>query len=95
MFEKEELKEIFPNQFTDNFDRINSKTMFSINEKLKNLVDNPPENIDKLPVFTKFPEITIIIEQGINSLFYKDESNLNYKIGRCDFISCTNKKILT
>ena len=95
MFEKEELKEIFPNQFTENFDRINSKTMFSINEKLKNLVDNPPENIDKLPVFTKFPEITIIIEQGINSLFYKDESNLNYKIGRCDFISCTNKKILT
>ena len=94
LFEDQELKEIFPNQFTKNFDSINSDILADKNAKMKEM-ERPPEMIDKLPIFSKFPEFTIIIEQGINSLFYKDESNFNYKIGTCNFISCSRTTILT
>ena len=94
LFDQIELKEIFPNQFTDNFESINSKKLIDINIRLKEQ-ENFSKIVDKYDIFNKFPEFTIIIEQGINSLFYKDDTNFNYKIGSCDFISCAKKTILT
>ena len=94
LFNQIELKEIFPNQFTDNFESINSKKLSDINNRLRDQ-ENLSKTFDKFEIFKKFPEFTIIIEQGINSLFYKDDTNFNYKIGSCNFISCAKKTILT
>ena len=94
IFEEEELIEIFPNQFTDNFDLISKTELSEKNEKLK-LKECPQEIFDKQLCFNRFPELTIIIEQGINSLFFKDESKLKYEIGPCNNIACRNRNILT
>ena len=94
MFENEELIEIFPNQFTDNFDVINRTQLSERNDKLR-IKECPIELIDKTLCFSRFPELTIIIEQGIDSLFFKDESKLNYKIEPCNYRPCSNRNILT
>ena len=65
MFENEELIEIFPNQFTDNFETINLSQVALKNEKLKT-TSVPLDILEKCICFKKFPELTIIIEQGIN-----------------------------
>ena len=94
MFESEELIEIFPNQFTDNFDFISETQLFEKNNKLR-MKECPMELIDKSLCFSRFPELTIIIEQGIDSLFFKDESKLHYKIEPCNYRPCSNRNILT
>ena len=94
MFENEELIDIFPNQFTDNFDIISETKLSDRNENLR-IKECPMEIIDKTLCFNRFPELTIIIEQGINTLFFKDESKLKYKIDPCNYRPCSNRNILT
>ena len=93
IFEKEDLMDIFPNQFTDNFDRINATQLSDRNDKLK-MKQCPQEILDKTLCFSQFPELTIIIEQGINSLFYKDNSKLSFKIEPCNYRPCSKRTIL-
>ena len=93
LFENEELTEIFPNQFTDNFDIINRTQLAFRNEKLK-IRECPKEIFDKVQCFNKFPELTIIIEQGIDSLFFKDESKIKYEIKACNYRPCSRRGIL-
>ena len=85
--------DIFPNQFTDNFDRINATQLSDRNDKLK-MKQCPQEILDKTLCFSQFPELTIIIEQGINSLFYKDNSKLSFKIEPCNYRPCSKRTIL-
>ena len=93
LFENEGLIEIFPNQFTDNFDTINITQLYDRNDKLR-IKECPQEILDKTSCFTRFPELTIIIEQGINSLFFKDNSKLSYKIEPCNYHPCSKRSIL-
>ena len=94
MLENEELQDIFPNQFTDKFDVLNSFMLTDKNNKIKEK-ERPEELINKQICFTKFPELTIIIEQEKNTLFFKDETKLKYKIGSCDYFACKRRCILT
>jgi hypothetical protein len=91
IFENEKLINIFPNQFTDNFSSINSCQVYAKNRELKYL---PDQNIEQYEFFKKFPELTIIIEQNKDSIFYKDESKLKYQIKKCSYYFCNNKGIL-
>ena len=93
MFESEELINIFPNQFTDNFDIISATKLADRNENLK-IKECPMEIIDKTLCFNRFPELTIIIEQGINTLFFRDESKLKYEIDPCNYRPCFKRNIL-
>ena len=96
LFEKEELQDIFPNLFNNHFKNINTDLLKYINDNLKAREPSPEEldRLDKLECLTTFPELTIIIEQGINTLFYKDECKIKYKLGRCDNFRCDSKGIL-
>ena len=96
IFNNENLINIFPNQFTDNFDNINCSQLQDINNNYKDIINNENINSDFIDNITpyKFPEFSIIIEQIINSIFYKN-SNIKYKIDKCNFPLCTKKGILT
>ena len=94
LLENEELQDIFPNQFTEKFSSLSSIILYDRNSKIKQ--KEPPEELIDIPkCFTKFPELTVIIEQEKNSLFFKDQTKLRYKIGSCDNFQCKNKTILS
>ena len=96
IFNNENLINIFPNQFTDNFESLNKTQLQEKIDKYKdmNIQKMNINYLDKIIPFSKFPELTIIIEQIIDSIFYK-KPNIKYKIDRCSYPPCTNKGILT
>lgn len=71
IFNNEVLMNIFPNQFTDNFDDLNKVQTEEMNKKIKNQ-GLGVSDLRKFPCFYKFPELNIIIEQGTETIFYKD-----------------------
>ena len=92
ILKNESLKNIFPNQFTDYFDKINLSCLKERNQTFKdyNLEEN---EINDTPIFNHFPEFNILIEQGNNTLFYKNPE-VKYKIGNiCGYNYCRNKGI--
>ena len=86
VFESEKLINIIPNQYTNNFNLINSDTLESCNNNY-----NYDENSE---IFNYFPQLTIIIEQGINSIFKRNEKKIKYKIDKCNYKCCRKKGIL-
>ena len=90
LFENEELKEIFSYQFTGNFSTINLTQLYNLNDRLWIKEYLHHKNL----CFYKFPELNIIIEQGINSLFYIENSKLSYKIEPCNYGFCLKRNIL-
>ena len=85
VFEDEKLLNIFPNQYTNNFNLVNSDKLDRCNKD-----NNYDENSD---IFNYFPQLTIIIEQG-NSNFKRNEKNIKYKIDKCNYKGCQKKGIL-
>ena len=92
IFNKEKTMNIFPNQFTDYFDKLNETKIRFINEKLNNY-ENKDKIIDTIKYFNKFPELNIIIEQIVGSIFFKN-SKIKYKKESCGFNSCNKKGIM-
>ena len=89
LFEKDILCDIFPNQITNNFNSINQILVYEKNRDIEN-IPNP----EKDEILSKFPELTIIIEPKKNTIFFKDDTKLNYRIGKCCYNYCKNKGIL-
>ena len=94
IFNNEIIMNIFPNQFTNNFNEINQNKLKELNEKLKT-PDFRNFNVDSSFILNKFPELTIIIEQGHNTLFIKNP-DIKYQIGmKCNYSECDKRGILT
>ena len=93
-FSKEILMDIFPNQFTNNFDKLNEEKIDNLNEKLRNDENFNYSKIENIPDFNKYPEFNIIIEQIVGSFFIKS-SKTKYKISECDNESCKSRGIMT
>ena len=93
ILKNEQLLNIFPNQFTNYFEKNKAKRLIYLNNQIKEskiqMID-----IDKIEIFNEFPELTIIIEQIKESIFYKNQ-NIKYRIRKCDNRPCENKGILT
>ena len=85
IFESEKLLNIFPNQFTNNFNLVNSDKLDRCNKD-----NNYDENSY---IFNYFPQLTIIIEQG-KSNFKRNEKNIKYKIDKCNYKGCQKRGIL-
>ena len=83
-FQNEIAMNIFPNQFTDNFEKLN-KSRIEIRNIRMYMDDGSYE-------MNKYPELNIIIEQIVGSIFYKS-SNIKYKIDKC--AHCNTKGIMT
>ena len=90
LFSNEKLINIFPNLFTNNFDRLNENKKREINEKL-NCSD---KSADTIKEFNKYPEFNIIIEQIVGSFFSKNQK-IKYKIAECSYENCKSKGIMT
>lgn len=93
-FSHEILINIFPNQFTDNFEELNKFQIDDLNQKIKDLGIGMFD-LSKMPIFNQYPELNIIIEQGVNNIFYK-APKIKYKLcERCGYIPCTNRGLFT
>ena len=93
-FSHEILINIFPNQFTNNFEESNKFIIEDLNQKIKNLGIGMFD-LSKMPIFNIYPELNIIIEQGVNTLFYK-APKIKYKLCEpCGCMSCTNRGLFT
>ena len=85
---------IFPNQFTNNFNKLNYSELEEKNEKISYYnSDSLEKKIDKIYEINKYPELNIIIEQIVGSIFPKNPK-IKYKISRCEYVHCNYKGIL-
>ena len=93
-FSHEILINIFPNQFTNNFEELNKFQIDDLNQKIKNLGIGMFD-LSKMPIVNIYPELNIIIEQGVNTIFYK-APKIKYKLCEpCGYMSCTNRGLFT
>ena len=93
VFKDEILMNICPNQFTNNFDKLNENQIINFNHQCKYFLNDNCEIRDEY-IINQYPELNIIIEQIVGSFFYKNPK-IKYKICACDYGGCRNKGIMT
>ena len=92
-FKDEILMNICPNQFTNNFDKLNQNQVDNLNNKYKYFLNDNYDIKDDY-AFNQYPELNIIIEQIVGSFFNKNPK-IKYKICECDYGVCRNRGIMT
>ena len=91
IFSNEQTMNIFPNQFTDNFEKLNKNMLERKIARINMFGMDNSKIIDSYEI-NKYPELNIIIEQIVGSVFSKS-NNIKYKIDAC--ANCNTKGILT
>ena len=93
ILKNEMLVNIFPNQFTDNFEKMGATQLNEINFTFQDF-GLGSTNINEIYDLNKYPELNIIIEQKPDTIFYRNP-NIKYRIGRCYYPQCSTRTILS